>query len=357
MALFAQDPREIDQRASDWMHRGMDWMERTTPGAQEKAVECFDRAIALRRKLPLAKNPRYRYGLAAGWMNRADALSRMGAKAHRDAAIQSYDDALVLLRSLSPEEDALYPRRLAIALINRSLVRQKEGVRAGLEEAIRGYREALELLESPVAAAVTDRVILRAAALGNLADALLEVGDTDAVKAQTCAQGAVALLVDLEREDRKAAEAGGKARHVLCRAIAAQSRDGQSVPPELMGVATNAVDGGLALAGYWEQRGDSGFRALAQDLFRFGCRIHQSGEPGFLAKFILENLIPSRGALPLNGEVYTSALAALWSAVKEIQKEGFQSLTGPQFEKVVESLRSLRVAEDRLNDLRRAVAA
>jgi tetratricopeptide (TPR) repeat protein len=359
MPLFAQDPREIDQRASDWMHRGMDWMAQTASGAQQKAIACYDRAIALRRKLPLAENPRYRYGLAAGWMNRADALSRLGTKAQAVESVASYDEALALLRSLPLQDDPLYPRRLAIALINQALVRRRDGTPAEIAEAKSGYREALAVLANPASSRMTDRRILRAAALGNLADALLESGDSSAPEAQALAQEALALVRDAEREERKAAEAGGKARHVLCAAIAVQSGDGQTVPAELVALATTTVDDGLALARHWEQRGDAGFRALAQDLFRFGCRVHQGGQPDFLVKFILESLDPAqaRGTLPLTAQNFSEALAALWSSVKDIQRDGFQSLGGERLEGVLENLRGLRVAEDRLKELRRAVAA
>jgi len=359
MALFTQDSREIDQRASDWMHRGMDWMAQTASGAQEKAISCYDRAIALRRKLPLAENPRYRYGLAAGWMNRADALSRIGTKPKAAESVASYDEALALLRSLPLQDDELYPRRLTIALINQALVRRRDGTPAQLEEAKSGYREALAVLENPAARRITDRSVLRAAALGNLADALLEAGDSSAPEAQALALEALVCVRDAEHEDRKAAEAGGKARHVLCAAIAVQSRDGQTVPAELLALATATVDDGLALARHWEQRGDAGFRVLAQDLFRFGCRVHQGGEPGFLVKFILESLDPAQagGPLPVNAQNFSEALAALWSAVKDIQRDGFQSLGGERMEGVLENLRELRVAEDRLKELRRAVAA
>jgi hypothetical protein len=359
MALFAQDPREIDQRASDWMHRGMDWMAQAAPGAQEKAIACYNRAIALRRRLPLAQVPRYRYGLAAGWMNRADAQSRLGTQAQRVEAVASYDEALALLRSLPLEDDALYPRRLAVALINRSLVRRQGESPAEIEEAILGYREALAVLANPAALRIEDRSVLRAAAKGNLADALLATGDSAAAEAQALAQQALGFVSLTERADRKAAEAGGKARHVLCAAIAAQSRDGRTVQAELLELATATVDDGLALARHWEQQGDAGFRALAQDLFRFGCRVHQGGEPGFLVKFILESLDPvrTRGALPLNSENFAAALGALWIALRGIQQDGFQSLTGIRLESVLQSLRCLSVTEDRLRDLRRAVAA
>ena len=43
--------------------------------------------------------------------------------------------------------------------------------------------------------------------------------------------------------------------------------------------------------------------------------------------------------------------------MKDIQRDGFQSLGGERLEGVLENLRGLRVAEDRLKELRRAVAA
>jgi tetratricopeptide (TPR) repeat protein len=355
MSRPAQDPRLIDRRASEWMHQGIDLMNQNAPAALEQAVKCFDQAIALRRTLPLAENPRHRYGLAAGWMNRADALSRLGTKEQLAEAAKSYDEALALLRSLPLEEDALYPRRLAIAWINRGLVRQREMSRADVEDAIVCFREAITVFEKPASSSIADLSLLRAGALTNLVDALLDVADSSAEEGQTLAQQAVSLVGDLERTDRVAAATGFKARHVLCRAIAAQSRDGKSIPPEFLAAAANAVDEGLALARHWEERGEGGFRAVTGDLFRFGCRVHRSGEPRILANFILEALDPERAGavLPLDGEIYATAIAALWSSLEEIQRD-FQSPAAPGFERVMENLRHLRAAETRLEDVRRA---
>jgi hypothetical protein len=246
-----------------------------------------------------------------------------------------------------------------IALINQALVRRGCGARAELDAAIAGYREALALLDQSFARSIADARVLRAAALGNLADALLESGDVGAPEAEGVAQQAIELARGNEAEDRKAAEAGAKARHVLCRALAAQSRDGWTLSPQALAAASLAVDEGLALARHWEARGDAGFRVLAQELFRFGCRVHQTGEPAFLAKFILESLDPVqvRGAVPMSAENFSAALAALWGAVTQIQRAGFESLSQGQMDGVLEALRGLSVAEDRLKELRRAVPA
>lgn len=357
MSSPPQEPQQVNQRASEWMHLGIDLMSQDQPTELKKAIACFDEAIALRLTLPLADNPGHRYGLAAGWMNRADALSRLGAKDQLVESVKAYDEALALLHSLPLAENPLYPRRMAIALINRGLVRQREGARADMEDAVRCFREALALLEKPAASSITDLARLRAGALVNLADVLIEAGYSSAQESQAFARQALRAIAESERTDRTAAATGFKARHVLCRAIATQSLDGKSIPPELVPAATAAVDGGLALARHWQGQGESGFRPMVEDLFRFGCRLHQTGEPRQLADFILECVDPERapGVLPLNGEIYAAAVAALWSALQEIQQGGFYSLTTPRFENVLENLRQLRVAENRLEELRRAM--
>ncbi|MCE0524219.1 MAG: hypothetical protein LV480_15045 [Methylacidiphilales bacterium] len=355
MALPLRPAACDEELARSWMHRGIDLLNANSPVSLKQAVHCFDRAIALRRAQPLAENPRYRYGLAAGWMNRGDALARLGGKEPLAESVKSYDEALALLRELPLAEDPLYPRRLAIAWINRGFALQKEtGARP---EAILSFRESLAVLEDSGAADITDLAVLKAGALTNLAAGLLDANDGQAEETRNPARRALALIQDAEQIDPTAAEAGFKARHVLCRAIAAESRDGQSVPPELMAEATDAVDEGLALARHWEARGNAGFRALAEDLFRFGCRIYQTGQPHFLAEFLLESLDPEKqsGVPPLNREMHESAVAALWNALKEIQRDGFQSLSTPRFGQLLENLRELRVAEERLEQLRRAV--
>ncbi|MEI9960210.1 MAG: hypothetical protein WDM76_03475 [Limisphaerales bacterium] len=60
------------------MKRGIVLLNANMPASLAEAVQCFDRAIELRRTLPLHENLLFRYGLAAGWMNRGDALTRLG---------------------------------------------------------------------------------------------------------------------------------------------------------------------------------------------------------------------------------------------------------------------------------------
>jgi tetratricopeptide (TPR) repeat protein len=355
MSMSPSDPIARNELASVWMHRGIDLLNAGEEAGLEEAVRCFDQAIALRRTLPLAENANHRYGLAAGWMNRGDAMARLGTRERLAESVSSYDEALTLLRSLPLKENPLYPRRLAIAWINRGEARLKENSGVAGTEARDCFRKALAVLDDSSAVAIVDLALLRAGALTNLASALLNCSDGKAREARSLAQRALALVRDEEQNDPTAAEAGMKARHVACRSIAVESRDGQSIPPELIALATEAVDEGLALARHWELRGKSGFRALSEDLFRFGCRIYQVGQPHFLAEFILESLDPQKaaGVPPLNSNLHEAALAALWNAVKEMQRDGFSSVTSPGFEQLLENLRELRVTDDRLEQLRR----
>lgn len=353
MAFPLQNPIASNELSSNWMHRGIDLMNAGDLAGLAEAVQCFDQAIALRRTLPLAENPRYRYGLAAGWLNRGDALTRIGGKASLAEAVRSFDEALKLLADLPLRDDPLFARRLAIGWINRGLAVQEQETGANPQEAVRCFREALAVLDNPSAAAIADLILLRAGALTNLAGALRNVPEQSIAEVRGAAQQALALLKEVEQNHAIAAEASLKARHVLCREIAETSRDGKSIPVEMVAEATRAVEEGLALARHWEKRGESRFRALAEDMFRFGCRIYSTGQPDILANFILENLDPERadGVLPLNPETHKAALAALGSALHEIQRDGFQSLSMPGFERMLEKLRELRVTEERLKQL------
>jgi tetratricopeptide (TPR) repeat protein len=350
--LFA----EINQRASDWMHRGIALLETNIATQLREAVRCFDEAIALRRSLPLAENPRYRYGLAAGWINRGDALARLGDKESLDDAIDSYDQGIALSRTLPMEEDCLYPRRLAIAWINRGYARQKETSVARAAKAAACFRESMVILDDPTAVKIPDRDLLRAGARTNLAKALLDKSDESGEEARSLLLTALELNLTAERNNLAAAEIGFTIRHVLCRAIAQESRDGRTIPEHLLELATRSVDEGLELSRYWERQGEIQFRSMAEELFRFGCRIYQVGHPHSLAKYILENLDPekAKGVPPVNAETHEAALAALWNALKEIQRGGFPSPGSRRCEEVMENLRMLRVTEERLQQLRQA---
>jgi tetratricopeptide (TPR) repeat protein len=333
------------------MHHGLALLSESSPASLEEAVRSFDRALALRRALPGADGPQFRYARAAGWINRGDALVRLGTRARRTEAVASYDEALALLCSLPRDDDPLYPRRLAIAWINRGFAGEKASA-----DAFRCFREALAVLDDASSAGIPDRDLLRAGALLNLAGALLDLGDPPTAQARWAAHRARALVGETERSDPAAAEVGLKARHVLCRALAAESHDGKSLPPDLAAEARQAVDEGLALVRQTQRRGATGWRALGEDLFRFGCRLCAAA---VLPEFIAGNLDPERveSPLPPDPELHAAAAAALWNALEEIQRDSFRHLATPRFGQVLENLRELRVTEERVARWRQPAVA
>jgi len=301
------DPSEapaVDAQASVLMKQGIALMNGTERYAVEDALVCFDRALDLRRRLPIDEVPRFRYGLAACWLNRGDALVRLGDRDRLDAALESYDEGIRVLRGLRLGDDARFPRRLAMAHQNRGLALLLR--EASARGAIAAFGDAIAVLESDHASSIDDRQYLLAATWVNLANAhaaaaLATAPSADGESpARDAALRAIALVADLESSDAAAAEVGLHARHVLCR-IAAHRLSQSAVAPESMPddvhAATDAVDDGLELVQRWEQQGVDRFRHLAYDLFRFGARVYARYQPQFLEEFVRENMDPARSSV------------------------------------------------------------
>jgi hypothetical protein len=225
---------------------------------------------------------------------------------------------------------------------------------ATANEAILCFRQALDVLRDSSA---PELAVLRSGALVNWAEASLTTSHGSVEEAREMAQRALALIPEAEWTDRSAAAAGLRARHLLCRVAAVESVDGNSVADPLLLPTLEHVKKGLALATHWQKRGEEDLQPLAEDLFHFGCRIYQNGDPELLAKFILENLDPGceREALFLTANMYEAATASLWHAFRQIQGGSFQSWSAESFEQRFENLSLLRKAEERLGRLRRMI--
>jgi tetratricopeptide (TPR) repeat protein len=293
--LNQTDVQEIDTQASVFMRQGIRLMDDARPEAIAAALQCFDRALQMRRRLPIEASPMLRYGLAACWLNRADALMRLEAPEQTQLALCSYDEALALLRDLPLHEDVRFPRRLAIAHQNRGLALQAQNCCA-TAGAAREFSKAIEILECEHSAQITDRLYLLATVWMNLAHAELpEASSQSDERAEQAAHRAITLVTGREMNDVHIAEVGMRARHFLCQAIArrlSQVTTGDGGMPSQVHDATDAADDGLALARHWEQKGVDRFRKIAHDLFRFGMRVYARYQPQFLAEFVWENMDP-----------------------------------------------------------------
>jgi tetratricopeptide (TPR) repeat protein len=308
----------VNAQASVWMKRGLALLDARSPASLTEAIACFDRAIDLRRRLPLDAMPALRYGLAAGWLNRGDALTRLGGDDDLAAALAAFDEALRLLDGLPLDDDPRVRRRVAIAWHNRGLALQAEGG-ARLADARQAFERARDLLEDPRAAVIPDRALLLATAWTNLANAWLGDESVDAMyRAKDGAERAMAIVDPAAvHADLAVAEIAIKARHVLCQAIAlvlSETDVDEAATRRHVHAATDAVDDGLAIARQWEQRGVDRFRGLAYDLVRFGARVYSLYQPQFLNEFVIENLDPahSSGAYVGSPEMRAAALESLW---------------------------------------------
>jgi tetratricopeptide (TPR) repeat protein len=290
------DPRQIeasDALASFFMKKGIHLAQ---SGNDVEALPYFDRALELRRRLP-TDLPIHAYGLAACWLNRAEALTRLGP-GHHTLALCAYDEALALLRPLPLGDDARFSKRLAIALQNRALVLAAHDPPA-TTDAIATLVEAIAVLDHAESIDLVERDYLLAVVSMNLANTQASeatiVSDIDAWEA---ARRALALVRTHEHEDAASAEAGLRARHVLCQ-IAGRRLSVQAESKAVMADvhdATDLADEGLDLVREWERRGVDRFRDLASDLFRFGARVYAYYQPHFLHEYLSEQLDPLQSA-------------------------------------------------------------
>jgi hypothetical protein len=346
--------------ASGWMKRGIALLNENTAASLTASLHWFEGAIELRLTLPLHENSWYRYVLAAGWMNRGDALTRLGSTESLTEAVRSYDEALTLLRTLELESNPLFRKRLALAWMNRGLTLQEQGTFVSLRAALASFDEAIALLTDPLAPEFPEYRTILACGLTNRGGALLRLTPPAPDSARKSVELALALIAPAEELELLAAEAGLKARHILCRAIASQLTDRESKISleDLVAAATDAVDDGMRLARNWEARGERRFRDLAGELFRFGARAYQMHQAHFLTEFLLENLdaSQSRDAFTADPKMHAAAGEAIARAVAELQREGFQSLNTPSFDRFLKTLRRLRITQTRLDELRRAAA-
>jgi hypothetical protein len=354
-ARQAQPPEVRNALASGWMKRGIALLNENTTASLTASLHWFEGAIELRLTLPLHENSWFRYVLAAGWMNRGDALTRLGSRENLAEAVRSFDHALVLLRTLELS-NPLFRKRLALAWMNRGIALQEQGTSLSLCAALESFDEAIVVLRGPLSPGGTAGRPLLACALTNRGNALLRMTPPVLALARDAAEEALALIAGTEKQEVLAAEAGLKARHILCRAIASQLAARAATIPsvDLVDTATDAVDDGMKLARHWEARGERRFRDLAAELFRFGARAYQMHQTHFLTEFLLENLDPSESsnAFPLDPKLHATASEAIAHAVAGIHRDGFQSLNTPRFDQFLKTLRQLRVAEERLDELR-----
>jgi hypothetical protein len=340
------------------MERGIALMNEGALDAVRGAIRCFEEAIDLRGRLPLAENPGFRYGLAGGWINRGDALTRLGGLGNLVDAVTSYATAIELLKDPPAGDDGRFAIRLAIAWMNRGIALEEQTSEPAMAEAAHSYEEAVKVLSHSHRAADARHEMVLASAWINFGNALLRsAGSGRAEQAGEAAGSALSLLAEAESKDLAAAEAGLKARHILCQSLAARldaPSGGVSTQMDLIGKLTDAAEDALTLAQKWEMAGEKCFRPLATQFFHLSALVYEKHQPHFLAEFLLEHLDRERATCfaPVSeswlaiGRESLSRIRRAWS------ERGFEWLATPQGARRLQTLKELNAAEARLQALR-----
>ena len=319
-----------------------------------ESIRSFDNAIECRRTFPPGANPWIRYGLAAGWMNRGDALTRLGEPHHLALALAAYDEALGILQSLHAQPDTAFRQRTAIAWMNRGITLQAFATEAASRRAIRSFEQAEACLEA--LADTGDNAQIRAAVSMNHANGLLQSETPNPTQACKSARKAISCSQGAERQHLRSAEVGLKARYILCQALTwliGEHPDNGTRDP-FFAEATDALDDGMELIRHWNASGSPLSQSIANDLFRFGARAYQAYQPHFLTEFLLETLEPqiSSGASKPSPQMHLTAVEAIWQELRKISRNGFEMVSKPEFHSLLDQLRRLRVADERLTKLR-----
>lgn len=344
-------PQGKNELANLFTNRGICLLSLGDPEKLPASLEDFDRAIELRKDLPLDENSAFRWGLSAGWMNRGDVLHRMGG---RDAeATAAYDEAIAHLRQLPYKENPATLQRLALAWANRGLTVEEPG------EARRCFDECIGLLESPQN---PQQLLTLCNATLNRGRHSLQVLE-DAGATADDARRVLDLIAPHERNHPAPAEMAIQARHLLAHALCVWldgSRQGPGLAEDWIGDATDAVEDALAIERHWEQQGVRQLRPLACELFQLGLHVYRVCQPHFLAEFIAESMDPelSPGA-PFDDPSFQAAAArALQAGLNEAAERAASATLEPErAEKQRKIVTMLQATDQRLAELQQALNA
>lgn len=340
---------DANASANDWTQRGISFLNENTPDKLAAALDCFDRAIELRRSLPLQVDPWWRFGLVAGWLNRADALTRLGRPADLEAALDAQTQALAQLEALPNREDPAFERRRAVAWASRGVTLQKRDAPGDRDAAIEAFQRATGGLQNGVWG-VAGRESFLAGVQINLARAFLAATPTEYSLALAAAQRARGFIAPREADDLEAAELGLTAHFLLCQCVGGllASPAISSQRDDWIAQATDAVEHGLQLARQWDGKSNSVCRRLADDLFLFGARLYQTFQPQFLGEYLLEHLHPTSEPASLACRCAV-AREALWRAFHPILHLAFASVHRPGFVRALDQLGELSAVEAQLD--------
>lgn len=335
-------PDQVHAEANQWTLHGIDLMQRGDRDSLLEALLCFEQAIALRETLPLDENPLFRWGLTAGWMNRAYSLTRLGGPDRLLKALSCYDIAIAHLHRLPLDSHPIYRWRLCVAWMNRGITEQTRTGELAFSNALRCFNTAVQVMKGHETNPRLDYQQVQASLWMNRANAQLQLPSPEWAAAADSARRALTHSRISEDQDPIAAEAGIKARHMLCHALAhlleTPPVDAASADRWIL-EATDAVEDVMRLT-----RHDVRFQPLREELFHFGCRIYRAFQPHFLAEF-LEDGLESGGPTETMRQ---AAHESLMQAAFQIQQENLASYTPSKLDRLIQTLRALSETGERL---------
>ena len=349
--LAGSGPHGKSDLADIHNHRGLCVMSRGGRESLDAAMADINRAIELRRELPLEQEESYRWGLANTLINRGDLLHRQGE--HDSEARSDYDEAIAELRQLPYQENPVALQRLALAIANRGLVAVDH------DEARRCFDECIAMLAEPQH---PGQLLTLCTALLNRGRHSLQVAD-DTEATATDARRVLGLLGSHEKNHPAPAEVSLQARHLLAHALCTwldESRKGPGSADDWVSDATDTLEEGLALERFWEQQGFDGLRPLACELFKLGLHVYRVRQPHFFAEFLVESMDPemSPGAPFSDPRFQAAAGSALQQAVNDAAGRASAAAEDPiAAAKQAKVLQSLRAADQRLAGIQQALAA
>ncbi|HFD38883.1 MAG TPA: hypothetical protein ENJ31_03410 [Anaerolineae bacterium] len=136
-------PEYRNNLASAFYNKGLAQQALGTPRSLADAVESYDEAIELRRELDLTV-PEYHNDLAASYSNKGTAQAAHGTPRSLADAVQSFNEAIKLWRELDLSVPQ-YRNGLATAYSNKGLAQKALGTPRSLADAVRSFNEAIEL--------------------------------------------------------------------------------------------------------------------------------------------------------------------------------------------------------------------
>ncbi|TDU72867.1 hypothetical protein EI77_01333 [Prosthecobacter fusiformis] len=341
-SLMPDTPSDIHAEASRWTLHGISLLEKGDHDSLQQAQICFEHAIALRENLSLEENPLFRWGLTAGWMNRGDVLTRLGGPERLQEALGSYDIAIAHLHQLPLDRDPVFRWRLCVAWMNRGVTEQAVKEAGAHERALRCFDKAIETMHGHESSERADYQQVQASAWMNRANELLQSSLPAWLSAVEAARHSLDHCRHLDEKDLVGREAGIKARHTLCRALAslleAPSVDSDQAEAWIL-EATDAVEDVMRLT-----QADPHFQQIREEMFHFGCRMYRAFQPHFLAGFLDDGMM----AGGMSEEMRQAAREALAQAAFQIQQENLAGYTPSRLDRLLHTLQSLSEAGEKL---------